>query len=153
MDFGKPWDPALGMRKTQCGVPVELWKSDSNSWALQTAGQHGRAGSGVPGPHRGQGQQVLALGHPRPCYISEELRTMWRPSGGLWPRGRREKGRRRALAGYRGEESLASSGSWLGGLLGLAGSRGWSAGKPPDRRIDMQLFRGKPASLFQHSGF
>jgi hypothetical protein len=31
------------------------------------AGYHRRAGSGVPGPHGGQGCQVLSLGHGRRC--------------------------------------------------------------------------------------
>lgn len=39
--------------------------------------------------------------------IAEELRTEWGPSGSLWPRGERERGREeRALAGSGREESL-----------------------------------------------
>ena len=84
--------------------------------------------------HRGQGCQVLSFGHlsqMQPLHVAEELRTEWEPSGGLWPRGRREKGLRTALAGY---------------LWGC----GWSTEMLPGRRLDAWLFRGKPASLLQH---
>ena len=68
--------------------------------------------------------------------------------------GRREKGRRRALAGYCGEERvwLAQAAGSAGGLHGLAGGCGWSTGRPPGRRLDAQLIRGRPAPLLQHGG-
>lgn len=70
------------------------------------------------------------------------------PSGGLWPRGRREKGRRRALAGYRREERV-----WLGQAASSVGCLVWLAavaGAQGD--FGVQLIRGKPAPLLQHGG-
>ena len=56
------------------GIPIELPKSGSNSWAPQTVEHHGRARSEVRGQHGSQEQQILTLRHPRLLYVSRELR-------------------------------------------------------------------------------
>lgn len=68
--------------------------------ALQTAGYLRRASFGVPGPHSGLGQLILALGHLRALYVSEELRTNSGPG---------RSGRQRESSSRLGQ-SLASSG-------------------------------------------
>jgi hypothetical protein len=75
-------------------------------------------------------------------YVSEELRTECGPSGGFWPGGRRERGWRRALAGYLMEERVASSGGCLCRLLDLAGGRDWSSGRPPGGEIRCTSLEG-----------
>jgi hypothetical protein len=85
-------------------------------------GTSGRASFGVSGPHSGPGPLVLALGPPRPLYVSEELRTSPRRDSGPGAKG---EGRGRAPAGYNrdwGRESLASSAGSLDWLAAMAGA-------------------------------
>jgi hypothetical protein len=80
------------MRKVLSGVPTDLldgvWLQLSS-----TIDAHGRAGSGVPGLHGGQGRQVLFL--QMLLYVEEELIMGGNPGGGwegnlAW--GPKEKG-------------------------------------------------------------
>lgn len=75
-------------------VGVWLWEGTE----LQSVGVR-REQSGVPGPHRGQNQQVLALGHRRRLlYTMEELRTDGGPKGSVGsvsPIAKGRRGRRR----------------------------------------------------------
>ena len=80
------------MGKAQPEVPLDLLESRSDFWAPQTSGYCRRAGFGVPGPHNSPGQLVLALGHPRPLYVLEELRTEPQADSGLGAEGERLRG-------------------------------------------------------------
>ena len=75
LDYEKPGDSTPWVRDAQSGISMELSESGSDSGTTDDAGHHGRAGSGVPVLLKDQGQQVLALGHPRPLYVVEKLRT------------------------------------------------------------------------------
>jgi hypothetical protein len=72
-----------------------------------------REQSGVPGLHRSQEQQVLALGHHRMLLdTEEELRTGRGPGGSsVCPRVKEKRGQEeKALGSSHQGESLASSG-------------------------------------------
>ena len=63
-----------------------------------------------------------------PLDVAEELRTEWGPSGRLWPRGRRKRGRE-------GELWLVTAGTrrvfqWEGSLRWLAAMAGAQGGLP-----------------------
>ena len=103
------------------GVPMELPKLGSNSWAPQTVEHHGRARSEVRGQHGGQEQQILTLRNPR-CQCTLRRTYPWANSG-LEAEGKMVGGESSGRLLQRGE-SLTSSGSLLGGQVGLAGGHG-----------------------------
>jgi hypothetical protein len=79
----KPQDPALGLGKGAVWGPLGPARVRLRfSGTINATGRHGRAGSGVPGPHRSQGCQVLK---------SRRAENGWGPSGGP---GRGTKGKR-----------------------------------------------------------
>jgi hypothetical protein len=75
-----------------------------------------------------------------PLFASEELRSDQESMGGLWPGA---EGKRAGGGLWLVTTGLAQPAAWVGR------SHGWSAGKPPDGRLDS---RGRPAPLLQHSG-
>ena len=84
------------MRKTQCGVPVELWKSDSNSWALQTAEQV----LGSLGCTEARDGRFSHIPYATVCHRNAENKV--ETLGQTLAQGQRE-GTGRALTGYQGQ--------------------------------------------------
>jgi hypothetical protein len=110
-----------GGKRHSLGSPWNCWYQQL-SGTTDAAGRRGRASSGIPGLHGGQGQQVLTLEHPKHSCLLRKTENGWESSGGLCHGRQREKGRRRTLAGYCREErvwltQVASSGAACSSLL------------------------------------
>lgn len=96
----------------------------------------------VPGP--AQGSQ--AFGHCRCWWMPKKS---WEWSGDLWADsglGLKGKGRRRELQLVPAVKREACPGGFLGG------DHGWEHREGFCRRLDMQLFRGRPVLLFPTAG-
>ena len=66
------------------GVPMELPKLGSNSWAPQTSRHCRRAGSEVWAACRPGTTGSHSWTSQTPLYVEEKLRTKWGASGRLW---------------------------------------------------------------------
>lgn len=102
---GSVWGPRRPAGVRLLGHHRRQWvPQKSQFWGLWATWR-----SGTTGSH----SQISQM----PLYVKEELRTEWEPSGGLWPRGQREKDRKeRAPPGFHGDQGV-----WLA----QAGSLGW----------------------------
>ena len=139
-----------GEEMAKSGIPIELPKSGSNSWAPQTAEHHGRACSEVRGQHGSQEQQILTLRHPR-CQCTLRRMYPWADSG-LEAEGKMVGGDSSGRLLQRGE-SLTCSVSLLSGQVGLAGGHDWCTGRPPVRKLNAQLVSERHTPLLHQGGF
>jgi hypothetical protein len=116
------------------GVGKHSLRSPGNCWELALES------------HRGQGQQVLALGHCRPSYCGRRTENrVWahRAGSGLGPKEKEEE--ERAPAGSHRKESLWLAwwrAAWLGGDCGC------ECREASCVRLGTRVFRERPAPLF-----
>ena len=109
LDCEKPRDPTLGVRKAKSGIPEEpagvslTLRYHRPLWGLQKSWLWDPWDTWRPGTSGSHSQTSQTL-----LYVEIELRMGGDPLVDSGRGGQREKGRRRALAGYCGEESLAS---------------------------------------------
>jgi hypothetical protein len=99
-------------------------------------GYRGRANSGVSGPHEGQGQQVLALRHPRHLCMCQKSWEQVRTLGWTLAQGPKGKGQEERALCYRGQTVLDRfCAGWF------SRDHSWSAGRLPGGRLDAWLCR------------